>query len=88
MHENADLRSDKCALPTPEMIEAMTSVAWGDGQEEEGPTVRELENLAARLTGRKAALFAATGTMANQLAIMAHTHPGEETILDEDSHII
>ncbi len=87
MHEIAELRSDKCALPTPEMIDAMGAVAWGDGQEEEGPTVRELEELASELTGKEAALFAATGTMANQLAIMAHTHPGEEIILDEDSHI-
>ena len=76
MHEIAEFRSDKCALPTPEMIDAMGAVAWGDGQEEEGPTVRELEKLAAELTGKEAALFAATGTMANQLAIMAHTHPG------------
>jgi len=87
MHEIAEFRSDKCARPTPEMIEAMTSVAWGDGQEEEGPTVRELEGLAARLTGKEAALFAATGTLGNQLAIMTHTHPGEEIIVDEDSHI-
>ena len=87
MHEIADFRSDKCALPTPSMIEATTSIKWGDGQEDEGPTVRELENLAAELTGKETALFAATGTMANQLAIMAHTHPGEEILLDEDSHI-
>ena len=51
MHERADFRSDKVALPTHEMIEAMGSVEWGDGQIDDGPTVRELEGLAARLTG-------------------------------------
>lgn len=88
MHETADFRSDKCALPTREMIEAMGSVRWGDGQADEGPTVRELEGLACELTGKEAALFAASGTLANQLAIHAHTHPGEEIIVDDDCHIL
>jgi threonine aldolase len=88
MHETADFRSDKCALPTPGMIEAMTEVRWGDGQSDEGPTVRELERLASDLTAKQAALFTATGTLANQLAIKTHTRPGDEIIVDENCHIL
>jgi len=88
MHETSDFRSDKCALPTREMIEVMTEVSWGDGQSDKGPTVRELERLAAELTAKQAALFTATGTLANQLAIQAHTRPGEEIIVDENCHIV
>jgi threonine aldolase len=88
MHEPSDFRSDKCALPTPEMIDVMTDVEWGDGQDDEGPTVRELERLAAELTGKPAALFTATGILANQLAVKAHTRPGDEIIVDENCHII
>jgi len=86
MHQTADFRSDKCAMPTPEMIEAMTSPAWGDGQTDLGDTVTELERLAYKLTGKDAALFCISGTMANQLAIHAHTLPGDEIILGENCH--
>ena len=51
MHERADFRSDKCARPTPAMIAAMGSCEWGDGLYDGGPTVRELERLAAEVTG-------------------------------------
>jgi len=88
MHEIAEFRSDKCARPTLAMLKAMTDVRWGDGQEDEGETVGALERLATELTGKEAALFAPSGTMANQLAIHAHTRPGDEIVLDGDSHIL
>jgi threonine aldolase len=87
MHEIADFRSDKVARPTREMMEAMASCEWGDGLYDEGPTVRELEGLAARATGKEAALFVASGTMANQIAVHTHTKPGDTVVLDDTSHI-
>jgi len=86
MHDTADFRSDKCALPTHDMIAAMSRSQWGDGQDDLGETTRELERRAAELTGKEAALFCVTGTMANQLAIMTHTRPGDTILLDEISH--
>lgn len=86
MRETADFRSDKCALPTPEMIEAMSKPRWGDGQDDDGPSVRELERMCRELTGKEAAVFVTSGTMANQLAINAHTNPGEEIIFGENCH--
>ncbi len=87
MHDVADFRSDKVARPTPEMIEAMAFCDWGDGQSDEGETVRELERLAMNATGKPAALYAASGTLANQLAIHTHTRPGEDIVLDGLAHI-
>ena len=87
MREIADFRSDKCARPTPEMVEAMASCEWGDGLYDGGPTVRELERLAAEVTGKEAAMFCASGTNANQIAVHAHTKPGDGVLLDDTSHI-
>ena len=73
-------------LTGPDRVnEGHVAVRWGDGQEDEGETVRELERLATELTGKEAALFAPSGTMANQLAIHAHTRPGDEIILDVEN---
>ena len=87
MHEVADFRSDKVALPTPEMLQAMTRPIWGDGITDEGPSVRKLERLACELTGKPDALFVISGTMANELAVKAHTQPGDQIVLDDQSHI-
>ena len=87
MHDVADFRSDKVAQPTREMIEAMARCEWGDGVGDEGPTVRRLEALAAKLTGKEAAMVCATGTLANQIAIHTHTRPGDAVVIDEAAHI-
>jgi len=87
MHPIADFRSDKCAMPTPEMLEAMSKPRWGDGQYDDGPTVHELEEMSCELTGKTAAVFVTSGIMANQLAVKCHTNPGEEIILDENCHM-
>ena len=87
MHKVADFRTDKIAQPTPEMLQAMTHSQWGDGLGDEGPSVHRLERLACELTGKEAALFAVSGTMANELAVKAHTRRGDQIILDECSHI-
>ncbi len=82
-----DLRSDTFTRPTPEMREAMMAAEVGDDVFGEDPTVNKLETMIARLTGKEAALFVASGTMGNQVCINAHTQPGNEIITERNSHI-
>ena len=83
-----DLRSDTVTLPTDAMREAMKNAAVGDDVYGDDPTVNELQDLAAAMTGKEAAIFVPTGTMGNQASIMAHTRPGDEIIAAADSHIV
>jgi threonine aldolase len=83
-----DLRSDTVTRPTPEMYEAMMNAPLGDDVYSDDPTVNELEVLAAKMTGKEAALFVPSGTMGNQIAIACHTQPGDSIIVEEDAHII
>ena len=83
----ADFRSDTVTRPTPEMVEAMASAPLGDDVYHDDPTVNALEEEAAMVTGKKAAIYVPTGTMANQLSIMFHTKPGEEILAHEGSHL-
>lgn len=69
------------------MREAMAQAEVGDDVFGEDPTVRRLEEHVARLLGKEAALFVASGVMGNQLALMVHTRPGDEVIVAERSHI-
>jgi threonine aldolase len=87
MHDVVDLRSDTLTLPTPEMREAMARAEVGDDVWEEDPTVKRLEALAAERTGKDAGLFVASGTMGNLVSVLSQTEPGQEVILDLDSHI-
>ena len=82
-----DLRSDTVTLPTAEMRQAMATAAVGDDVFGEDPTVNELEALAARVTGKEAALFVTSGTMGNLGALLAHCQRGQEVILGDESHI-
>lgn len=82
-----DLRSDVLTQPTREMKQAMMSASMGDDVFNEEPTVAALQEKAARLTGKEAALFVVSGTMANQLAVASLTQPHDEVILDLYSHI-
>lgn len=83
-----DLRSDTVTHPTLKMREAMMTAPVGDDVYGDDPTVNQLEALAAKVTGKEAALFVCSGTMGNQLAIMSHTNMGEEIITGKMSHII
>ncbi|MGH7301291.1 MAG: threonine aldolase family protein, partial [Candidatus Rokuibacteriota bacterium] len=87
MHDVVDLRSDTLTLPTPAMREAMARAEVGDDVWEEDPTVRRLEETAARRTGREAALFVSSGTQGNLVSVLAQTRAGQEVVLDADSHI-
>jgi threonine aldolase len=83
----ADFRSDTVTRPTPEMLAAMVAAPLGDDVYHDDPTVNLLEEESALVTGKEGAVFVPTGTMGNQLSIMAHTHPGEEILAHEGSHV-
>lgn len=82
-----DLRSDTITQPTPAMREAMFTAPLGDDVLGDDPTVNALEAKAAALFGMEAALFCASGTMTNQLAIRVHCRPGDDVICDYLSHV-
>jgi threonine aldolase len=75
-----DLRSDTVTQPTPEMRRAMAEAEVGDDVYGEDPTVNRLQERAAQIFGREAAIFVPTGTMGNQIAVKSHTHHGQEVI--------
>ncbi|MEI7980187.1 MAG: GntG family PLP-dependent aldolase [Bacteroidota bacterium] len=82
-----DLRSDTVTRPSKEMLEAMFSARVGDDVFGDDPTVNELEDKAATMLGKEAALFCPSGTMTNQVAINVHTRPGDEVICHKYAHI-
>jgi len=88
MERVIDLRSDTVTKPTGPMRQAMMEAEVGDDVFGEDPTVNALQEKVARLLGKEAALFVASGTMANQLAIKAHTQPGDEVIAEASSHTL
>ena len=73
-----DLRSDTVTKPTRAMREAAFEAEVGDDVYEEDPTVKKLENRAAELTGKEAALFVTSGTQGNQISVLTHCQPGDE----------
>jgi threonine aldolase len=82
-----DLRSDTVTKPTAGMREAMAQAEVGDDVYGEDPTVNWLQEKAAEMLGMEAALFVPSGMMGNQIAVRVHTKPGNEVILEADSHI-
>ncbi len=83
-----DLRSDTVTKPSPAMREAMATAEVGDDVFGEDPTVNRLQEMAARLLGKEAALFVPSGTMANQLSVRLHTQPGDEIIVEAGAHVV
>lgn len=81
-----DFRSDTVTLPTPGMREAMMNASVGDDVFGEDPSIIELESMSAKMFGMEAALFCTSGTMSNQVAIKAHTQPGDEVICERQAH--
>jgi threonine aldolase len=82
-----DLRSDTVTQPTPDMREAMARAEVGDDVYGEDPTINQLEALGAEMAGKEAAVFVPTGTMGNQVSIMAWTDRGDEIIVESNAHI-
>jgi len=83
-----DLRSDTVTRPTPAMREAMAAAEVGDDVYGEDPTLNRLEDRAAELFSREAALFVPTGTMGNVIAMRLHTQHGQEVICEARSHVL
>jgi len=81
-----DLRSDTVTQPTPEMREAMFKAEVGDDVFGDDPTVNRLEAMAAERMSKEAALFVASGTMGNLVALLTHCQRGHEVILGDQSH--
>src|ERR1700712_2832675 len=83
-----DLRSDTVTRPTEAMRRAMAEAEVGDDVYGEDPTVRRLEETAARIFAKEAALFVPTGTMGNQIAVRLHTQHGQEVICERRAHLV
>ena len=82
-----DLRSDTVTKPTNAMRRAMAEAEVGDDVYLEDPTVNRLQERAAEIFEKEAALFVPTGSMGNQIAIKLHTRPGMEVVIEERGHI-
>lgn len=85
--QTVDLRSDTLTRPTDAMRKAMAAAEVGDDVFGEDPTVNRLEELAAEKMGKAAALFVASGTMANLVSLLTHCGRGDEVILGDQAHI-
>ncbi len=83
-----DLRSDTVTMPTDGMRSAMAHADVGDDVYGEDPSVNRLQDMAAAMLGKRAALFVPSGTMANQLAIRTQSQPGQEVIVESTCHIV
>ena len=82
-----DLRSDTVTLPSPKMREAMSRAELGDDVYGEDPTINRLQDLAAEVMGKEAAIFVPSGTMGNLIAILTHAGRGQAIIVGNQSHI-
>jgi len=82
-----DLRSDTVTTPSDAMRDAAATAEVGDDVYRDDPTVNELEARAAEAVGTEAALYVPSGTMANQIGVHVHTEPGQELLLERESHI-
>jgi threonine aldolase len=88
MSDIIDLRSDTVTRPTPAMRQAMFDAELGDDVYGEDPTVNRLEERAAQLVGKEAALFVPTGTMGNTIGVKLLTTHGQEIICDSRGHLL
>lgn len=82
-----DLRSDTVTRPTPAMRRAMAKAEVGDDFYRDDPTVRALEERAAALLGKPAAMLVLSGTMGNLVSLLASTQKGDAILVAENSHI-
>ena len=87
MENYIDLRSDTVTKPSSEMRKAMFEAEVGDDVFREDPTVNKLEEYAADLIGKEAALYVPSGVMGNQICLNVLTNPGDEVICEFNAHI-
>ena len=82
-----DLRSDTVTQPTNAMRKAMAEAEVGDHVLGEDPTMTRLEEMAAEMLGKEAAIFTASGTMSNLVASLTHCSRGDEVIMGSEAHM-
>ena len=82
-----DLRSDTVTHPTDEMRRAMAEAEVGDDDYGEDPTMNRLQERAAALLGKEAAMFTTSGTMSNLIATLTHCQKGDEVIMGDQAHM-
>lgn len=87
MNRVINFRSDTFTQPTMRMRRAMQNAVVGDDVYGEDPTVNKLETLAAKIVGKEDSIFVPSGTMGNLIAMMVYCNPGQEVILESESHI-
>ncbi|HJV35719.1 low-specificity L-threonine aldolase [Geomonas sp.] len=85
--KQVDLRSDTVTRPSSAMLKAMAEAEVGDDVYGEDPTVNRLQETAAEIMGKEAALFVPSGTMSNLTALLAHCGRGDEYIAGQQAHI-
>jgi threonine aldolase len=83
-----DLRSDTVTLPSPEMKQAMMDAPLGDDVLGDDPSVIRLQEMAAEMLGKEAALFTPSGTQSNLIALLTHCPRGREVIVGERAHVL
>jgi threonine aldolase len=83
---NLDFRSDTVTQPTAGMREAMAKAAVGDDVYGDDPTMNELQDYAAELTGMEGALYVCSGTMGNLVSVMSHCSRGDGALMGVNSH--
>jgi threonine aldolase len=83
-----DLRSDTVTLPSPEMRDAMANAELGDDVFGEDPTVNQLQEMAAKMLGKEAALLTPSGTQSNLIATLVHCPRGSEAIVGDKAHML
>ncbi len=86
-NEILDFRSDTVTRPTAPMCAAMAAAEVGDDVFGEDPTVNRLQRIIAERLGKEAAVFVASGTMSNLIAVRVHCKPGDELICEAGSHV-
>jgi threonine aldolase len=84
---SVELRSDTFTRPSAAMREAIAQAEVGDDVWNEDPTVHRLEELAAELTGKAAAVLVTSGTQGNLIGILSHAQHGDEVIVGDESHL-
>jgi len=81
-----DLRSDTVTRPTPAMRAHMATAPVGDDVFGDDPSVNALQDRIAAMLGKEAALYVASGTQSNLVAIMSHCGRGDEYIVGQMAH--
>jgi threonine aldolase len=87
MDARIDLRSDTVSKPSDRMRRAMATAEVGDDWYGDDPTVNLLQDRAAELTGKQAAIYLPTGTLCNQVALHAYVRSGHVAVCETTAHV-